>query len=280
MPSLRAFPPLPVRQDWAPSYLSARAGAVNRDFAFNLVDPEGAPGADGRRYHSGVDWFAPRDIAVAAPRAGRVVRYEPSSDSSGPVFGGVLAIEETSGVVWVMRHVNPVAKLGSEVAPGDAVATVHAWDGGATHLHLEIWRTLAGGYTHENMLDPADVEWDPAALQQSARYYFEEFPHTKGGAGPAVVGNSEGYRQPAVAACVRLVLKARGLIVSTMKAEDGRTYVLSWAKGTYGSPFRFGPWQKRSDRDDAETQREGNVKRPLRPYQGRAASLYPWPAHS
>ena len=32
--------------------------------------------------------------------------------------------------------------------PGEVIATVHRWDGGAPHLHMEVWRSGAGGYRH------------------------------------------------------------------------------------------------------------------------------------
>ncbi len=275
---LRAYPPLPVNPAWAPSYLRGRPGAVNRDFAYALQDAEGAPSSSGARYHGGVDWFAPAGTVIRAPRAGKITRFEPSSDSSGPVFGGVLALEEASGIVWTMRHVQPTAGLGSSVEAGDVVATVHPWDGGATHLHLEIWRSAAGGYRFENMLDPAAVVWDSAALEPAPpAFYFEELPAAQGGTGPDVVGQAAGYAKPAVAAAAALLMRARGWAVSSLRADDGRTYLLRWAKGTYGGRFRFGPWASEAHRNELARSRAGNTGRTMRPYQGRAASLYPWP---
>ena len=40
------------------------------------------------------------------------------------------------------------------VSAGERVATVTAWRDGPSHAHIEIWRTLSGGYDFENMLDP------------------------------------------------------------------------------------------------------------------------------
>jgi hypothetical protein len=31
---------------------------------------------------------------------------------------------------------------------------VTAWRDGPSHAHIELWKTLAGGYVFENMLDP------------------------------------------------------------------------------------------------------------------------------
>lgn len=166
-----AIRPLPIRDVWAPEYLKAR-GTQNRDFAFNLIDPEGAPAEDGRRYHAAVDWFAPGGTTIRAPRSGRVIDVERSLKTSGQVFGGTVRIQDAAGLVWVMRHVNPRVAIGQAVAAGQTVATVTKWRSGAPHLHLEIWRTATGGYRLANMIDPATFDWAPAG----GAFYFEEMP--------------------------------------------------------------------------------------------------------
>jgi murein DD-endopeptidase MepM/ murein hydrolase activator NlpD len=155
---VRALCPIPIRDDWTPSYLKAR-GDANRDFAFRLPDAEGSPAGDGRSYHSAVDWFAPGETPVLAPVAGTVSRVMPSRGDRGQVFGGVVAIVEPSGFVWVMRHVEPGVVPGQEVAAGEVVAILTPWRDGGPHLHMEIWRSQSGGYRHENMVDPKTVEW-------------------------------------------------------------------------------------------------------------------------
>jgi murein DD-endopeptidase MepM/ murein hydrolase activator NlpD len=280
--TIQAVPPLPIRQDWAPSYLAARAGAVNRDFAFRFADAQGAPSSDGRRYHSAVDWFAPKGTAVLAPRAGVVIRAFSTGDISGPVYGGIVEVEEANGTVWVMRHVVPSVPLGRAVEAGEPVATVSPWTDGSSHLHLEVWRSKAGGYRHENMLDPLSVEWtavgehglDP---EPEAAAYFEELPHTAGGAGPAIVGQAKGYSKSTLAKAVAATLRLRGHLVSTVRGDDDRFYVLSWLPGTYGARFRFGPWEGPEAAGAVRRAREANTGRPMRPFTGRARSLYPWP---
>lgn len=162
---MRAYPPLPVREDWTPSYLRARHDA-NRDFAFNLTDAQGAPSSDGRRYHSAVDWFAPGGTPVGSPVAGRVYQVDPSRGNTGQVFGGVVRVIEPNGTLWVMRHIEPALGMlvGREIPAGWRVGAVTPWRNGGPHLHLEIWRTPTGGYRHENMIDPRGVEWTTAAI--------------------------------------------------------------------------------------------------------------------
>lgn len=281
--SIVAFPPLPIREDWAPAYLRGRPGAVNRDFAFRLVDAQGAPSATGTRYHSAVDWFAPGLAEVWAPRAGRVIRVSPSSGNTGQVFGGVVSIQEPSGLVWVMRHVDPAVTLGQNVAGGERVARVTAWRDGPSHLHLEIWRSAGGGYVHENMLDPAGVDWTmvPAPVPPEASHYFEEMPHRSGGTGPALVGQAAGYAQLAIARGVVAALRARYALsdigVSLLRGEDRRYYVLTWAAGTHGLRWRFGPWSTAAARDEVLKAREANTRRRMRPFDGRSRSRLPWP---
>jgi len=142
-----AYPPLPTARV---SY--GRPGY--QDWAFNLGDPEGMfPRPPGR--HGAVDWFAEGGTPVKAARAGRVVESTPSLGSSGQVFGGVVKIEETpGGITWVYRHVSPYVPIALEVNAGQLIALVTRWDGGPDHLHMEVWKTLAGGYNFSNAIDP------------------------------------------------------------------------------------------------------------------------------
>lgn len=141
-----AYPPLPTANVsyGKPGY---------QDWAFNLIDPEGMPAGLVRR-HGAVDWFAAGGTPVKAARAGKVVEVTPSRGSTGQVFGGVVKIEEPNGRVWVYRHVSPYILLGSEVKAGQKIAVVTGWASGPSHLHMEIWRTLAGGYSFANAIDP------------------------------------------------------------------------------------------------------------------------------
>lgn len=143
-------------------YLTSRKGVV-RPLAsdpgkwseFALVDAEGAPGNDGRRYHAGKDWFSPGGSPVRAPVAGVVVEAKVRKKNTGQVFGGTVKIQDPAGKVWVFRHVDPQSvAVGQAVAAGQVVATVTPWRDGSPHVHIELWKTLAGGYDYENMEDP------------------------------------------------------------------------------------------------------------------------------
>jgi murein DD-endopeptidase MepM/ murein hydrolase activator NlpD len=125
---------------------------------FGMVDAEGARSKDGKRYHAGKDWFAPAGAGVRAPWAGKVVEVKASRGNSGQVFGGTVKIQRPDGRVFVARHVDPRGvKVGQRVKPGQLVATVSPWRGGSPHAHIEIWKTLSGGYRYENMIDPVRV---------------------------------------------------------------------------------------------------------------------------
>lgn len=144
--SALAFPPLPTANVsyGKPGY---------QDWAFNLPDPEGMfPRPPGR--HGAVDWFAAGGTPVKAARAGTVVEVVPSRGNTGQVFGGVVKVQEPNGNVWVYRHVDPLVGMGAPVIAGQVLAHVTAWAGGPSHLHMEVWRTLAGGYTFGNAIDP------------------------------------------------------------------------------------------------------------------------------
>jgi len=126
---------------------------ANSEFA--MQDAEGAPADNGRRYHEAKDWFAPGGSRVGAPVAGVIVEAKPSKTSVGQVFGGTVKIQAaTDKKVWVFRHVEPQVRVHDVVTPGERIAKVTAWKSGPSHTHIEIWKTLAGGYDYENMIDP------------------------------------------------------------------------------------------------------------------------------
>jgi len=127
----------------------------NSSSEFALQDAEGAPSDNGHKYHAAKDWFAPGGSRVGAPVAGVIVEAKPSKGNTGQVFGGVVKIEAASDKkVWVFRHVDPKIKLHEPVTPGERIATVTKWRDGPSHSHIEIWKTLSGGYDYENMIDP------------------------------------------------------------------------------------------------------------------------------
>ena len=64
-------------------------------------------------------------------------------------------------MVWVFRHVDPIMAfhVGARVQQGQQIAAVCTWldNPSSSHTHIEFWKTLAGGYDFENMLDPVKV---------------------------------------------------------------------------------------------------------------------------
>lgn len=124
---------------------------------FRVEDPEGAPAANGKCYHAAKDWFAPGGSPVRAPTKGTICEARPSKTSRGQVYGGTVKIEQPDGRIWVLRHVHPRVTLTARVGAGELVATVVAWKSGPSHVHIELWKSLGGGYRLENMIDPVTV---------------------------------------------------------------------------------------------------------------------------
>lgn len=125
--------------------------------SFTNPDAEGAPDSHGVRRHAALDWFAKAGTPVVAPEAGRIVEVTPSKGNSGQVFGGVVKLQNAAGQVWVFRHVDPIGlRVGQRVGPGTPIARVTWWqtNPSKSHSHIEVWRTLRGGYNFGNMLDP------------------------------------------------------------------------------------------------------------------------------
>lgn len=143
--------------------------------SFNMPDGcEGVPNApsgqlcarDGTYHvHGAVDWFAAGGTRVVAPAAGEIVEIKLSSGNSGQVFGGVVKVRDGNGNIWVFRHVNPRAPLavGGIVSQGQGIADVTTWadNPSSSHCHIEVWKTLEGGYTYDNMIDPLTLFGNP-----------------------------------------------------------------------------------------------------------------------
>lgn len=124
--------------------------------AFDMPDAEGAPDKNGVRHHAAMDWFAPGGSRVLAPVGGKIVEVKQSRTNTGQIFGGVVKIQQPNGRVFVFRHVDPRGvKLGQRVKPGTVIGGVSPWESGSPHTHIEVWKSLAGGYRLENMEDPA-----------------------------------------------------------------------------------------------------------------------------
>lgn len=134
---------------------------------FNVQDDEGAPDANGVKWHAAVDWFAPGGDPVLSPQDGVVIEVKPSRGSTGQVFGGTVKVLTDRGYVWTFRHVDPAAglTLNTQVAAGTKIANVSTWltNIASSHAHIELWKTREGGYRKENMLDPIEYIKDVQA---------------------------------------------------------------------------------------------------------------------
>jgi murein DD-endopeptidase MepM/ murein hydrolase activator NlpD len=149
-------PPYPP--DWRRGIFPPVAGTTRYAHSeFGMRDKEGAPDRRGDRYHGGKDWYAKGGTTVRAPVAGKVWEATPSRGDTGQIYGGTVKIvDRASGQVWVFRHVSPRVRVGQTVEAGDPVATVVHWKTapGSSHVHIELWKSPAGGYRIENMIDP------------------------------------------------------------------------------------------------------------------------------
>jgi hypothetical protein len=122
---------------------------------FAMIDGEGAPDSHGDNHHAAFDAHAAGGTPVHAPVSGVIVEVRPSRGNTGQIFGGVVKLQaDADERVWVFRHVEPRTTLGHHVVAGELIARVTAWRDGPSHTHIELWKTFAGGYRYENMIDP------------------------------------------------------------------------------------------------------------------------------
>lgn len=125
-----------------------------------LLGQTAAPADFARRAAERVNTFPVGRGGLVAPLAvsGTVREARPSTTDTGQVYGGTVKIEQAGvGRIWVFRHVRPRVSVGEGVGAGEIVATVVAWRSGPPHAHIELWKSLGGGYRLENMIDPVTV---------------------------------------------------------------------------------------------------------------------------
>ncbi len=133
---------------------NTNAGGKLHGSEFAVHDAEGAPGPEGN-LHAGYDMFARGGAPVRSPIAGTIVEVKASRGNTGQIFGGVVKVQGADGRVWVFRHVDPTGVVeGGTVEAGQQIASVTEWQGGSSHAHVELWKTLEGGYNVSNMEDP------------------------------------------------------------------------------------------------------------------------------
>ena len=133
---------------------NTNAGGKLHGSEFHVADAEGAPGAEGN-LHAGYDLYGKPSAPLRSPISGTIVEVKASRGNSGQIFGGVVKVQATDGRVWVFRHVDPQGVVeGASVSAGQQIATLTPWEGGPAHAHIELWKTLEGGYNVANMEDP------------------------------------------------------------------------------------------------------------------------------
>lgn len=131
--------------------------------SFRVPDPEGAPDRAGIRRHGALDWFGKPGSGFYAPEPGIIVESVPDRgcrDSRCQIYGGTIKLQTPSGRVWVFRHVDPgrePLRVGAQVKAGQILGAIARWPAApnSSHAHIELWRSIKGGYRFENLSDPA-----------------------------------------------------------------------------------------------------------------------------
>jgi hypothetical protein len=79
-----------------------------------------------------------------------------------------------------MRHIIPKVSQGQSVQRAQVVAQIVPWRDGGPHVHLEVWKTLAGGYNIENFIDPGTLSWNNSRSEAGASGAQGGYPTSPG----------------------------------------------------------------------------------------------------
>jgi hypothetical protein len=280
---MRAFEPVPFRDEWAPSYLQGRPGAKNIDKAFTLSDAQGMPGGPaGSRVHGGWDLFAPAGTPIVAPVGGVIVRADESSDHYGPVYGGVIGLAAVPGPIgFVFRHVDPARPVGAVVRAGELIGYVFDWHSGGDHVHMEVHRVIGSGrtYAYSNAVDPATIAWvpnmgDPIEPAPEPEWGVEILPMNLGGVGPDVYGgwSSRATRRAAWPKIAPRYDPEDVNVAEVRLVGAGAPFgIRVTRKGRPGIPRWIRPTKTERDLIAADLRAQGHR---VRLFRGRANSLY------
>ncbi len=236
--------------------------------------------------NNGNDLYAPPGTKLVAPITGRVVRAGVPGIGQGERVG----IEGGGRAVYMAHMTRLRVRQGDEVKAGDPVGEVWDFPGVPAHLHFS---TAAGTYGVGGFRDPkgdlaatADhLEGRTYRAHGIAReaerpkpdgYWLEALPWHPSAApanvGPRVLGpwaSIDGRNKRLDA------LRASGEIATPHSGAD-RFYIFHWRPGAYGRPFRHGPFPTPALSASERARRERADGHKLRPFKGRANSLYPW----
>jgi hypothetical protein len=256
----------------------------------------------------------PGDVAVlskADPRSVNVQFYTPR-DGSPPVYQFtetderanhgfhmanhfMIGIEtEGSGEAWTDAQFANTAKLVAWLCNLYDIPVIHCDPSGHTistfrgicgHRDLSVGGERVDGNNHTDTV-PDGIGWERFLDAVSGRgeddaFYFEAMPYDEGGVGPKVLGAADGYAQESIRdAALMLVAKANPeLVITKLRADDGRFYILGWGNLAGRDWYRSGNFADDSKRDVEIGKRRINLppgSTALRAFRGKQHSQYPW----
>lgn len=150
------------RREWV-GHVPARSPLRGEDVVLtSAFGSRRSPYTRAMEFHSGIDLAAPAGTRIFAPVAGQVVwagAVEADRRSDWWRLGQTVVIASGDSFRTIFGHCDEIlVRPGTRVAAGDPIATVGAtgWTT-APHLHYEIRRRSAGGWT---AVDPRDYLLD------------------------------------------------------------------------------------------------------------------------
>jgi murein DD-endopeptidase MepM/ murein hydrolase activator NlpD len=244
--------------------------------------------------NNGNDYYAGAGTVCVAPIDGEVIRAGVPGIGQGERVG----IQGATHSVYMAHMTNLRVRQGDRVSAGDPVGVIWDWGGAGMppHLHFSLAK---GSYGGGSFVDPwsevvalsvhvsgrtyqapkaGSPVVKPPPKPVEPQHFVEDMPNKFGGHGPDVYGpwaNTPAHEANRAELVTRM--RANGKLAVPMNDHLGDLYIYVYVKGTYGDPFRFGPWSTPEGAEKAQTilVSSGRVIKPRR-FKGKANSLYPW----
>ena len=245
-----------------------------------------------------VQFYIPKDGTTPTPGKG-VYQFTETDERANHAMHTanhfMVGVEmEGSGEPWSPVQYDNAVALGVWLSLIYTIPIVHCdpsghdlstFRGHCGHVDLSLGGERVDGNDHTDTV-PNPPGWldfltQMRGGQDTEAFRFESLPFDEGGVGPKILGQAAGYAREGERdkALGKIVTANPGLIITKLKARDGRFYILAWGDPRGRDWYRSQGFATEAKRNLERIKRESNLPGvAIRDYRGTERSLYPWAA--